>query len=75
MYFLQKESLIQKMRFYLKNHFTGEKDFYNVFDLESMFRLSTIEDTRLDNVHELRRMAKETVLDKELSHGLLDFCK
>lgn len=52
------------MRFYLKNHFTGEKDFYNVFDLESMFRLSTTEDTRLDNVHELLRMAKETVLDK-----------
>lgn len=49
------------------------KDFSNVFDLESMFRPSTTEDTRLDNVHELLRMAKEAVLNKELSQGLLDF--
>ena len=63
------------MRFYLKNHFTGKKDFYNVFDLESMFMPSTTKDTRFDNAHELFRMAKEIVLDKELSQGLLDFCK
>lgn len=49
------------------------EDFSNVFDLESMFRPSTTEDTRLDNVHELLRMAKEAVLNKELSQGLLDF--
>lgn len=49
------------------------KDFSNVFNLESMFKPSTTEDTRLDNVHELLRMAKEAVLNKELSQGLLDF--
>lgn len=49
------------------------EDFSNVFDLESMFRPSTTEGTRLDNVHELLRMAKEAVLNKELSQGLLDF--
>ena len=49
------------------------EDFSNVFDLKSMFRPSTTEDTRLDNVHELLRMAKEAVLNKELSQGLLDF--
>ena len=55
---------------FAKNFF---EDFSNVFDLESMFRPSTTEDTRLDNVHELLRMAKEAVLNKELSQGLLDF--
>ena len=49
------------------------KDFSNVFNLESMFKPSTTEDTRLDNVHELLRMAKEEVSNKELSQGLLDF--
>lgn len=49
------------------------KDFSDMFDFESMFRPSTTEDARLDNVHELLRMAKEAVSNKELAQGLLDF--